>query len=216
MAELAGLVPLRSSIVWWPGFRACPANLKVKRLQKRYLFARISRTYAVEVIKRRRVEFGVGLDDRIRACAIAADTCTRRGHCSGAISGEFVEELFRKYESDDTSYYVTRSGLSGVGAVASPVPGPGSDGEGMKVIEIQRESELQALRTAWNGVLASAVSNTVFLTWEWVTAWWSYIRKTGRTPGSVAADDDGAIVGIAPLRRHTLKKYGQTVPLFRL
>ena len=85
----------------------------------------------------------------------------------------------------------------------------------MKVIEIQQESELQALRTAWNGLLASAVSNTVFLTWEWVTAWWSTYGKPGELRVLLAADDAGAIVGIAPLRPAYLDT-ARRFPLFRL
>ena len=81
----------------------------------------------------------------------------------------------------------------------------------MKVVEIQREPELQGLRETWNLLLSSAASKTIFLTWEWVTAWWSTYGKPGQLRVLVASDDSGAVIGIAPLYRHTPKKYGQTV-----
>jgi asparagine synthase (glutamine-hydrolysing) len=88
-----------------------PANLKVKRLQKRYLFKRAFRNLLpVEIIKKKKHGFGIPVsvwmksDPRMRE--LLHDTLhSTRALQRGYFRREFVEELFRKYESDDTSYY---------------------------------------------------------------------------------------------------------------
>src|SRR5262245_34521390 len=80
----------------------------------------------------------------------------------------------------------------------------------MKVVEIQRAEELQELRPAWDTLLRQSASNSIFLTWEWVTAWWSAYGKGCGLRVWAAFDDDGILRGLAPLRQHTKKRYGQT------
>jgi peptidoglycan/xylan/chitin deacetylase (PgdA/CDA1 family)/CelD/BcsL family acetyltransferase involved in cellulose biosynthesis len=82
----------------------------------------------------------------------------------------------------------------------------------MKVIEIRREAELQELRPAWESLLRESASNTIFLTWEWVTAWWSSYGTLGDLRLLLAYDDAGVLRGIAPLRAQVIRKYGQTFP----
>lgn len=82
----------------------------------------------------------------------------------------------------------------------------------MKIVELQQESGLDALRLEWNGVLAESVSKNIFLTWEWITAWWSAYGADGELNILLAYDDAGVLRGIAPLRRRTNKRFGQTVP----
>jgi len=84
----------------------------------------------------------------------------------------------------------------------------------MKVTEIRHESELQALQPAWEELLRQSSSNTIFLTWEWVTAWWSAYGKPGDLRILTARDDEGHLRGIAPLRREAKRKYGQTVEAY--
>jgi CelD/BcsL family acetyltransferase involved in cellulose biosynthesis/peptidoglycan/xylan/chitin deacetylase (PgdA/CDA1 family) len=82
----------------------------------------------------------------------------------------------------------------------------------MKVIEIRKESELQGLQDAWNGLLARSRSETIFLTWEWVNTWWSVYGRSGELRVLLAVDGGGGIQGIAPLRRSAIRKYGRVYP----
>lgn len=82
----------------------------------------------------------------------------------------------------------------------------------MKVVEIRQEAELEALQASWETLLAGSVSNTVFLTWEWATAWWSSYGESGALRILAAFDENGILRGIAPLRSQTARKYGQAVP----
>jgi len=79
----------------------------------------------------------------------------------------------------------------------------------MNVIEIQSEVGLRELQSDWDRLLAIASSNTIFLTWEWITAWWSAYGNPGDLRILTARDDSGSLVGIAPLRRANKRKYGQ-------
>lgn len=80
----------------------------------------------------------------------------------------------------------------------------------MKVVQIQTEADLKALKPAWDTLLREAASNTIFLTWEWVTAWWSAYGKPGDLRILAAFDEHDVLRGIAPLRRETVRRYGQT------
>jgi peptidoglycan/xylan/chitin deacetylase (PgdA/CDA1 family)/CelD/BcsL family acetyltransferase involved in cellulose biosynthesis len=80
----------------------------------------------------------------------------------------------------------------------------------MKVTEIRQEAEFQQLQSDW-AHLCEAASKTIFLTWEWVTAWWSAYGSPGDLRIATVCDERGILRGIAPLRRKTLHRYGQTV-----
>src|SRR5579885_2603874 len=81
----------------------------------------------------------------------------------------------------------------------------------MRIVEIRQEAELQDLRGQWERLLVQSASQTIFLTWEWMTAWWSAYGKVGALR-ILAAFDGDRLVGIAPLRAESLRRYGQTVP----
>src|SRR5262249_26649857 len=82
----------------------------------------------------------------------------------------------------------------------------------MKVVEIRREEDLQQMRAAWNQLVAESGSKTIFLSWEWVSAWWSAYGTPGELRILTAVDDQGVLRGIAPLRRRVLWRYGQQAP----
>jgi peptidoglycan/xylan/chitin deacetylase (PgdA/CDA1 family)/CelD/BcsL family acetyltransferase involved in cellulose biosynthesis len=82
----------------------------------------------------------------------------------------------------------------------------------MNLVEIRHEAELLELNPSWNSLLGESGSDTIFLSWEWLTAWWSAYGKPGELLIFLAYDDSGKLRGIAPLRQHTVRKYGQTVP----
>jgi len=55
------------------------------------------------------------------------------------------------------------------------------------------------LEPVWSGLLADAGCDTIFLTYEWITAWLRWIGGDVDPLVLVAKDDYGAVVGIAPL-----------------
>jgi peptidoglycan/xylan/chitin deacetylase (PgdA/CDA1 family)/CelD/BcsL family acetyltransferase involved in cellulose biosynthesis len=79
----------------------------------------------------------------------------------------------------------------------------------MKIVEIREEAGLYDLRPAWDSLLRGSAGNTIFLSWEWLTAWWRSYGKTGELRILTASDENGALRGIAPLRLQTMRKYGQ-------
>src|SRR5438105_13288277 len=81
----------------------------------------------------------------------------------------------------------------------------------MKVVEIRREEDLRELKPAWTTLLSKSVSDTIFLSWEWATTWWSKYGEPGQLRILVAFDDDHNLRGIAPLRCQQERRYGQTV-----
>jgi asparagine synthase (glutamine-hydrolysing) len=113
MAELAGVQVrfpfLGRSVAEFSG--RIPANLKVKGLQKRYLFKQaFHELLPVEIREKKKHGFGIPVatwlksDRRMRELARDALLSTRafgRGYFKPA----FIEELFRKHELDETSYY---------------------------------------------------------------------------------------------------------------
>jgi peptidoglycan/xylan/chitin deacetylase (PgdA/CDA1 family)/CelD/BcsL family acetyltransferase involved in cellulose biosynthesis len=81
----------------------------------------------------------------------------------------------------------------------------------MKLVEVRREAELDQLRGEWNRLVCQSGSRTIFLTWEWITAWWSAYGSPGDLRILALFDDGGVLRGIAPLRRQSVRRYGQTV-----
>src|SRR5438067_1014538 len=82
----------------------------------------------------------------------------------------------------------------------------------MNVREIRREEDLDSLQPAWNELVSQSTSGTTFLTWEWISAWWSAYGTPGDLRVLLFSDENGALRGIAPLRMVSLRRYGQTMP----
>lgn len=113
MSELAGIQTrfpfLERSVAEFSG--RIPAGLKVKRFQKRYLFKRAFRQLLpAEIIKKKKHGFGIPVaawlksDPRMRE--LARDTLlSARAFERGYFRREFIEDLFRKNEADDSTYY---------------------------------------------------------------------------------------------------------------
>ena len=68
-----------------------------------------------------------------------------------------------------------------------------------QVVEIQEE---------WNTVLQRSSANSLFLTWEWLSAWAQAGGARCRTFVICVRDEDGKLVGIAPLYLTTLRLGG--------
>ena len=82
----------------------------------------------------------------------------------------------------------------------------------MRLVEIRQELELMALQSAWDTLLAESGSDTVFLSWQWLSCWWATYGRDGEMYVLAAYDDNGVLRGIAPLRHGTARRYGRTVP----
>jgi CelD/BcsL family acetyltransferase involved in cellulose biosynthesis/peptidoglycan/xylan/chitin deacetylase (PgdA/CDA1 family) len=85
----------------------------------------------------------------------------------------------------------------------------------MRVVEIREEAAFQALLPAWTELLRQSASNTIFLTPEWVAAWWAAYGTPGELRVLAVYDDGGELRGIAPLRSTAVHRYGQTIDAFQ-
>ena len=81
----------------------------------------------------------------------------------------------------------------------------------MKVTELRAEADFQNLQPAWEKLLSASGSNTIFLSWEWMAAWWAAYGAPGELRILAAHDDDGMLCGIAPFRAQKKRRYGQAV-----
>jgi len=67
-------------------------------------------------------------------------------------------------------------------------------------IEVHYESGgFSALKPEWNALLARSRSDALFLTWEWQSTWWKHLGDGNLLLLGFRAEDDGRLVGIAPL-----------------
>lgn len=80
----------------------------------------------------------------------------------------------------------------------------------MKITLYQRWEEVeQNLSSHWNPLLKQSVSDTFFLTWEWLASWWSAYGQ-GKTPFVLAAWENDRLVGLAPLCSESVRKTGRS------
>ncbi len=54
------------------------------------------------------------------------------------------------------------------------------------------------LRAEWDALLEASPADCVFLTWEWLFAWWKHL-SAGKKLSLIAARRDGALIALAPL-----------------
>ena len=52
----------------------------------------------------------------------------------------------------------------------------------------------------WNGLLSESSSNTIFLTWEWISCWWQVYGAKYQLALTLVYDDGGALVAAAPFK----------------
>ena len=68
----------------------------------------------------------------------------------------------------------------------------------MQLAIIQTADEFLKLRSEWNALLESSRSDFVFLTHEWLSAWWKHMAD-GRRLSIVTAREGGELIGILPV-----------------
>ncbi|MDB6074444.1 MAG: uncharacterized protein JWO89_2084 [Verrucomicrobiaceae bacterium] len=64
---------------------------------------------------------------------------------------------------------------------------------------IQDEEAFFKLQPEWDALLARSAVRTPFLTWDWVSTWWSISKESAQLCVGVARDHEGTLVAIAPL-----------------
>jgi len=78
-------------------------------------------------------------------------------------------------------------------------------------IEVHFESGgFWALRPEWNDLVRRSYHDNLFLTWEWQSTWWKHLGEGSLLLLGFRAEDDGRLVGIAPLF-HTRAGNGEAV-----
>src|SRR2546422_6768204 len=81
------------------------------------------------------------------------------------------------------------------------------DVSGLRVEKLASWDEIKSFDKAWNELLAASDSQTIFLTWEWVQAWWRAFGSTRHLVLLTCRDAEGDLVAIVPLQR-TWEKLG--------
>jgi len=80
----------------------------------------------------------------------------------------------------------------------------------MREIEVIRTPDrLASLGDEWDALLARSVSDTVFLTWDWLSTWWE-VYGGAIEPCVVAVREDGRLVAAAPCKIEERRHYGLT------
>jgi CelD/BcsL family acetyltransferase involved in cellulose biosynthesis len=64
---------------------------------------------------------------------------------------------------------------------------------------ISNQTHFNNLRTEWNELLQKSNTNTLFLTWEWLYAWWAVFGAGADLFIITVRNGDGELVGLAPL-----------------
>jgi asparagine synthase (glutamine-hydrolysing) len=113
MAELAGVQTrypfLDSAVAEFSG--RIPANLKVKGTQKRYLFKRAFRDLLPqEILKKKKHGFGIPVSTWLKTDPRLRELChdtlfSAQALQRGYFRRDFLEDLVRKHEADDSTYY---------------------------------------------------------------------------------------------------------------
>src|SRR5712692_6709870 len=69
----------------------------------------------------------------------------------------------------------------------------------MRIESFQSPDVFTSLKSEWNELLRRSTSNTLFLTWEFQSTWWSCFGAGLELRVLTARCDDGPLLAIAPL-----------------
>jgi CelD/BcsL family acetyltransferase involved in cellulose biosynthesis len=73
----------------------------------------------------------------------------------------------------------------------------------VEVKQVDCWESLIALSSKWNDVLSESSSDNFFLTWEWISSWWTAYAQNFELFVLICSDITGTVLGIAPLYRAT-------------
>ncbi len=69
----------------------------------------------------------------------------------------------------------------------------------LSVKEINSIEELQQIKPEWNALLSKSESPTAYLTYEWLTTWWSCFNSSNKKLLILAVRENEELIGLAPL-----------------
>ena len=72
---------------------------------------------------------------------------------------------------------------------------------------VQDTASFESLRDEWNSLLFETNNSTIFLTWEWLFAWWKNIGQHNNELRVLLVHQQEKLIGIAPLMLNTKRKY---------
>ena len=81
----------------------------------------------------------------------------------------------------------------------------------MRIMEVRDEAEFERLRPIWNNLLETSASNTIFLTWEWLAAWWPSYGTPGDLRIWLAHDEAECFAESLHCGKRQYSRHGQTV-----
>jgi CelD/BcsL family acetyltransferase involved in cellulose biosynthesis len=84
----------------------------------------------------------------------------------------------------------------------------------LKIEHIRTEADLENLRQAWDDLHHHSPIRDVFLSWEWLFAWWTY-HQDNKELWLLAVWDKEQLAGLAPLMLVHRKKYGHHFRILR-
>jgi len=85
----------------------------------------------------------------------------------------------------------------------------------MRILLHETWDDVGNLSEKWNGLLANSAGNTIFLTWEWMEAWWNNYGLQ-RPLFVLSAWDGDALEGIAPFYVDKLARWGRNWKCLKL
>jgi len=77
----------------------------------------------------------------------------------------------------------------------------------IKVTRIETTQQFENLREEWNTLLFQSPERSVFLTWEWLFAWWKNIGDKQYQLWLLLFHEGERLIGIAPLMLSEKQKY---------
>lgn len=89
--------------------------------------------------------------------------------------------------------------------------GMSSDTQKRAVLEgniVTSRDELETYASEWNDLLSSSEANTVFLTWEWISAWLDAVYPDANLFTIAVRDANGQLIAVAPFYRSDFRLVG--------
>lgn len=74
----------------------------------------------------------------------------------------------------------------------------------MEVSAVTTRTELEALAPEWNDLLQASCADTIFLTWEYISAWLDAVAPRAELHVLTVRNGSGELVGIAPFYRRRI------------
>jgi peptidoglycan/xylan/chitin deacetylase (PgdA/CDA1 family)/CelD/BcsL family acetyltransferase involved in cellulose biosynthesis len=79
----------------------------------------------------------------------------------------------------------------------------------VKIVLYQDWKDVEQLREPWTRLLKQSASDTFFLTWEWISSWWSAYGQHSQ-PFVLAAWEEDTLIGLAPLCSEEVRRAGRS------